>query len=73
MDGAPAAFCLSLHLRRDFRVQHSYCFSLCSFMSPPKVDRVFATYVQPLSGWCLASRTCTERAWKPNRLEFILE
>ncbi len=39
-DGVPAVVCLFLRRRRAFRVQHSYCFSLCSVLRPSRWTRL---------------------------------
>jgi len=42
-------------------------FSVSSaFQFPAVGDFCPGALVQPPSGWCLASHTSTERAWKPN-------
>ncbi len=55
MGDVRVAVCLSLRLRRDFRVQHSYCFSL---YSSEYVQRMFSVFRSPQSGtlsWCLGT------------------
>jgi hypothetical protein len=75
MGGVPAAVCFSLRLRRDFRVQHSYCFSLCSLaFHPTRRGTVFychgATAV--LNGASPRAHAPSVRR-NPMRLEFIRE
>jgi hypothetical protein len=82
MGDVRVAVCLSLRLRRDFRVQHSYCFSL---YSSEYVQHMFSVSV-PAAGilfWCLGTTALPGGAsprtqapsvrGNPMRLEFIRE
>jgi hypothetical protein len=83
MGDVRVAVCLSLRLRRDFRVQHSYCFSLysseiCSaylqrFSSPQSGTFVLVLWYNRHPGGASPRTQAPSVRGNPMRLEFIRE
>jgi hypothetical protein len=78
MGDVRVAVCLSLRLQRDFRVQHSYCFSLHSSeyvqrFSPRYGDSVLVPWYCRFPAGASPRTQAPSVRGNPMRLEFIRE